>query len=314
MTVEPKKCIIQNTLSNADWIMSDSVAYGIADIFGGVEGFNSYCEQQMRLIICHETKGFSDEECVVFYDQHKLSLLNFVRSYARSNDYNCGFDWIDEYMSNEGFNRDETVEAMYKTNLTHPRDVIAHMALSILVVRLAGQELVNAHQSAILDNSFCENIKKFLANLSSTVQPEVSCDAVLLLIKKVGGEDDFLRLCSATCKHSSSNGVTGFLFADDRIDFYLENKAALLDFMQAELKEVGFKSIISHISTELNEKLYGTDKYTLDDIAVALYGTAVENTDNEYVQNDVSSFIVYRFIDKVCQLYRQSAAQEYPKQ
>ena len=141
---------LQDTL-NSDAISMDNVlAYAIANKFNGLAGFNELCSSETRVTIFSFTKGFSDKEVVDFYHAYKPSLLKHLRYHSRENGYSCGFDWAESGMQSKGHDRDETARAMYEGLIKDSEPSAAHFDIATIIVHLAVDALIDAHQDNIL--------------------------------------------------------------------------------------------------------------------------------------------------------------------
>lgn len=150
-----------------------------------------------------------------------------------------------------------------------------------------------------------ESMSRFLDEIDCDTDVTVSKEAILQLIKFLGGVDEFLRVCNDTVRYSSSEGVAGLLFADERIEFYLDNQAQMLSFIQSKAKKSDRKDVSDFILHYVNHTPNIKDHYSESDVNKALHSTHDDWADIPNVKNDICSFVVHSFIDEVCDLYRQ---------
>lgn len=140
---------LHDTLNSDDISMDNVLAYAIANKFNGLEGFNKLCSATTIVSVSSTTEGFSEREVVDFYHTYKPSLLKYLRWHSRASDYICGFDWADSAMQSKGHDRDETARAMYEGLIEGVEPSRAHVDIATIIVHLAVDSLIDAHQYCI---------------------------------------------------------------------------------------------------------------------------------------------------------------------
>ena len=139
---------LQATLCSGNIEMDNVLAYAIAHEFGTLSAFDEVCKKRAVVHIFSDTEGLHE---VDFYHKFKPSLLKHLRAHSLDNGYSCGFDWVDSAMSSKGYDRDETARALYEELIEGVKPTKAHCDISEIIVHLATEMLIAAHQEALLN-------------------------------------------------------------------------------------------------------------------------------------------------------------------
>lgn len=307
--------LIENTLTESGIKMSSALALDLANGFGGIQEFDRYCSSKNKLLVHKDSSAFSDKKCISIYKCFNTDLIDFLGAYAKNEGFECAFDWIESAMNHEGkceHDRDRLSKALWETESEEPSDI--HVMLARIVVRLAVQVLAEKHQDVFKESGHTKTLSLFNNKMEQLIEAGIAIKTLANLIDKVGGEDQF----KAVCKHQkkggdSQDGVSGLLFADERIEFYFENRDELLGFIQNQAILDGHESKIDYVVSELNkDRLIERGLYSSDTVGVVLFGkeSAVlkephdnNSSFNNPVEVDVVSFVVFSFVDAACKIY-----------
>ena len=146
-------------------------------------------------------------------------------------------------------------------------------------------------------------INTFMPFCYSSLNSEI----VRAVIDQMGGEKNFIDVYQRIIDNGSCEGVEGFLFADERVEFFEDNKKTLLAFTREAVSKFGKVTANDYIFDEVQTGKY--NDYDRDEIAEAIYlppkpqANLPSGDELDYAKVDVSSVIVYLFIDEVCNAY-----------
>lgn len=128
--------------------------------------------------------------------------------------------------------------------------------------------------------NFNEKTQDFLSNHSN-----MSSDLAAAVIEQFGGEDEFIAEHVNVCEGGINCGISGWIWTDDLVEFYAENKKAIIKHAKETAESFGDDSVSEMV------KGFGclNNQFSEDEVAEGMYDT--ESDSHQQVAQALAFFV-----------------------